>query len=64
MKLCFVVQWVTPTGINNFKRNGTLFYPYERMEKMLKDSFEAGRRQGDIEGRVALRKLLDEQNNV
>lgn len=59
MKLVYRLQWATPQALENFKRDGTLFYTNERMEKLLSDSFEAGRKQGDSEGRVALRRLIE-----
>lgn len=64
MKLVLLLQWATPIALENFKRDGTLFYTHDRFEKMLTDSFEAGRRLGDTEGRVALRKLLEESGEL
>lgn len=64
MKLIYLLQWATPAALKNFERDGTLFYTNERIEKMLNDSYEAGRKVGDQEGRVALRKLLEESGEL
>ena len=64
MRLVFLLQWVGDLDLERMRAKGTLFYDYERMEKMLSDSFEAGRKRGDQEGRVALRKLLIAEREV
>jgi hypothetical protein len=61
MKQVWTLQWATPDGIRCWGDPVAVYYTAECLEKIMTDAFEAGRKVGDLEGRVALRKLLDEE---
>lgn len=59
MKAVLTLQWATPEGIKTWDRSGIPYYTVERMEKVMTEAYEAGRKVGDSEGRVALRQLFE-----
>jgi hypothetical protein len=61
MKGVFVLRWADDVGLKTMKDAGTPFYTVDHLQRVIDEAYEAGRKRGDSEGRVALRRLAEQE---